>query len=85
MKVKAAINVDVGGPLIIDDLISVTLVRPTLSSNNSPRGVPSQLHQMQTRRCPGLCAWARITGWCWLGAEVTHVSEGDRVMLTCAA
>jgi hypothetical protein len=58
MKVKAAINVAVNGPLVIDDLDIVTPVLRMLLSNSSPPGcVTRSSTRTTTRRYPGL--------WCW--------------------
>ena len=85
MKVKAVINVDVGGPLIIDDL-DIGDPGPThVIVKQFATGVcHSQLHQMHNPALPRpLVLGHESTGVVLArGREVTHVSEGDRVMLT---
>jgi Zn-dependent alcohol dehydrogenase len=85
MKVKAAINVDVGGPLVIDDL-DIADPGPThvLVKQFATGVCHSQLHQIHNPALPrplvlGHEATGVVVG---KGREVTHVNEGDRVMLT---
>ena len=85
MKVKAVINVDVGGPLIIDDL-DIGDPGPThVIVKQFATGVcHSQLHQIHNPALPRpLVLGHESTGVVVAkGREVTHVNDGDRVMLT---
>ncbi len=85
MKVKAAINVDVGGTLILDDL-EIGDPGPThVIVKQFATGVcHSQLHQIHNPALPRpLVLGHESTGVVVAkGREVTHVAEGDRVMLT---
>jgi Zn-dependent alcohol dehydrogenase len=85
MKVKAAINVEVGGKLVIDDL-EIGDPGPThVIVKQFATGVcHSQLHQIQNPALPRpLVLGHESTGVVVAkGREVTHVGEGDRVMLT---
>jgi Zn-dependent alcohol dehydrogenase len=85
MKVKAAINVEVGGQLEIDDL-EIGEPGPThVIVKQFATGVcHSQLHQIHNPALPRpLVLGHESTGVVVSkGREVTHVQEGDRVMLT---
>ena len=85
MKVKAAINVEVGGRLEIDDL-AIGDPGPThVIVKQFATGVcHSQLHQIHNPALPRpLVLGHESTGVVVAkGREVTHVHEGDRVMLT---
>ena len=85
MKVKAVINIDVGGPLVIDDL-DIGDPGPThVIVKQFATGVcHSQLHQIHNPALPRpLVLGHESTGVVVAkGREVTHVNEGDRVMLT---
>jgi Zn-dependent alcohol dehydrogenase len=85
MKVKAAINVEVGGKLMIDDL-EIGDPGPThVIVKQFATGVcHSQLHQIHNPALPRpLVLGHESTGVVAAkGREVTHVDEGDRVMLT---
>jgi Zn-dependent alcohol dehydrogenase len=85
MKVKAAVNVDVGGTLLIDDL-EIGDPGPThVIVKQFATGVcHSQLHQIHNPALPRpLVLGHESTGVVVAkGREVTHVDEGDRVMLT---
>ena len=85
MKVKAAINVEVGGRLEIDDL-EIGDPGPThVIVKQFATGVcHSQLHQIHNPALPRpLVLGHESTGVVVAkGREVTHVHEGDRVMLT---
>jgi Zn-dependent alcohol dehydrogenase len=85
MKVKAAINIDVGGPLVIDDL-EIGDVGPThvLVKQFATGVCHSQLHQIHNPALPRpLVLGHESTGVVVAkGQKVTHVNEGDRVMLT---
>jgi Zn-dependent alcohol dehydrogenase len=85
MKVKAAIHVAVGAPLVIDDL-EIGGPGPThvLVKLFATGVCHSQLHQVQNPALPrplvlGHEATGMVVG---KGHAVTHVKEGDRVMLT---
>jgi Zn-dependent alcohol dehydrogenase len=85
MKVKAAINVDVGGTLVLDDL-EIGHPGPThvLVKQFATGVCHSQLHQIHNPALPRpLVLGHESTGVVVAkGQEVTHVVEGDRVMLT---
>lgn len=85
MKVKAAISVEVGGPLIVDEL-EIGDPGPThVIVKQVATGVcHSQLHQIHNPALPRpLVLGHESTGVVIArGRDVTHVSEGDRVMLT---
>ena len=85
MKVKAAIDVQVGGRLVIDDL-EIGDPGPThVIVRQFATGVcHSQLHQMHNPALPRpLVLGHESTGVVVAkGREVTHVHEGDHVMLT---
>ena len=85
MKVKAAINVDVGGKLVLDDL-EIGDPGPThvLVKQFATGVCHSQLHQIHNAALPRpLVLGHESTGVVVAkGREVTHVVEGDRVMLT---
>ena len=85
MKVKAVINIDVGGPLVIDDL-DIGEPGPThVVVKQFATGVcHSQLHQIHNPALPRpLVLGHESTGVVVAtGREVTHVHDGDRVMLT---
>jgi Zn-dependent alcohol dehydrogenase len=85
MKVKAAINVNVGGRLEIDDL-DIGDPGPThVIVKQFATGVcHSQLHQIHNPALPRpLVLGHESTGVVVAkGREVTHVDDGDRVMLT---
>ena len=85
MKVKAAVNVDVGGTLLIDDL-EIGDPGPThVIVKQFATGVcHSQLHQIHNPALPRpLVLGHESTGVVLAkGREVTHVAEGDRVMVT---
>jgi Zn-dependent alcohol dehydrogenase len=85
MRVKAAINVEVGGRLEIDDL-EIGDPGPThVIVKQFATGVcHSQLHQLHNPTLPRpLVLGHESTGVVVAqGREVTHIHEGDRVMLT---
>ncbi|HEY7496045.1 MAG TPA: zinc-binding dehydrogenase, partial [Candidatus Tectomicrobia bacterium] len=85
MKVKAAINVAVGEPLVIDDL-DIGDPGPThvLVKQFATGVCHSQLHQIHNPALPRpLVLGHESTGVVMArGRNVTHVNEGDRVMLT---
>src|ERR671922_975035 len=85
MQVTAAINVEVGGPLIIDTL-DIRDPGPThvIVKQFATAVCHSQLHQMHNPALPRpLVLGHESTGVVVAkGREVTHVHEGDRVMLT---
>jgi NADPH:quinone reductase-like Zn-dependent oxidoreductase len=85
MKVKAAINVDVGGKLVIDAL-EIGDPGPThvLVKQFATGVCHSQLHQIHNPVLPRpLVLGHESTGVVVAkGRDVTHVDEGDRVMLT---
>src|SRR5262245_37893531 len=85
MKVKAAINVEVGGRLEIDDLEIGDLGPTHVLVKQFATGVcHSQLHQIHNAALPRpLVLGHESTGEVVAkGREVTHVEEGDRVMVT---
>jgi Zn-dependent alcohol dehydrogenase len=85
MKVKAAMSVEVGGPLVVDTL-DIGDPGPThVVVQQFATGVcHSQLHQIHNPALPRpLVLGHESTGVVVAqGREVTHVQEGDRVMLT---
>ena len=85
MKVKAAIQADVGGPLVIDDL-DIGDPGPThVIVKQFATGVcHSQLHQIHNPALPRpLVLGHESTGVVVAkGHAVTHINEGDRVLLT---
>src|SRR5438093_9674518 len=85
MKVKATINVEAGGPLIIDEL-EIGDPGPThVIVKQFASGVcHSQLHQIHNPALPRpLVLGHESTGVVVAtGRDVTHVAEGDQVMLT---
>jgi Zn-dependent alcohol dehydrogenase len=85
MKVKAAISVEVGGRLVIDDL-DIGDPGPThVVVKQFATGVcHSQLHQMHNPALPRpMVLGHESTGEVIAkGRDVIHVNEGDRVMLT---
>jgi hypothetical protein len=85
MKVKAAMSGEVGGPLVVDTL-DIGEPGPThVVVQQFATGVcHSQLHQIHNPALPRpLVLGHESTGVVVAqGREVTHVQEGDRVMLT---
>jgi len=85
MKVKAALSLEVGKPLVIDQL-EIGDPGPThVIVKQFATGIcHSQLHQIHNATLPrplvlGHESTGVVTG---KGRDVTHVKEGDRVMLT---
>ena len=85
MKVKAVLNLEVGGRLVVDDL-DIGEPGPThVVVKQFATGVcHSQLHQIHNPALPRpLVLGHESTGVVvTTGREVTHVRAGDRVMLT---
>jgi Zn-dependent alcohol dehydrogenase len=85
MKTKAVLNLEVGGRLVVDDL-DIGDPGPThVVIKQLATGVcHSQLHQIRNPALPRpLVLGHESTGVVVAkGREVTHVTEGDRVMLT---
>ena len=85
MKVKAAINIDVGGKLVLDDL-EIGDPGPThvLIKQFATGVCHSQLHQIHNPALPRpLVLGHESTGVVVAkGQEVSHVAEGDHVMVT---
>ena len=85
MKVKAAISVAVGQPLVIDDLdIGDPGLTHVIVKQFATGVCHSQLHQMHNPLLPRpLVMGHESTGVVVAkGREVSHVKEGDHVMLT---
>lgn len=85
MKVKAAISVAVGAPLVIDDLDIGDPGPNHVVIKQLATGVcHSQLHQIHNQMLPRplVLGYESVGVVVGKGREVTHVDEGDQVLLT---